>query len=724
MTSSSVHPALPRHVQRGRRSVLRIGLALGIAGTIALGGPGLPASAEAVSLGTPDAPVVAAAAATSDAARPALAATALPAEQPLDLPGRITDPSGVLGDRTAEVEAAMDRLEEDTPYQLFVVYVDTFDGQDAQSWAAATANLSGMGRDDVLLAVATQDRRYDLSADHNIGLSETSLDTVQAAVEDQLSQDEWAGAAVAAADTLRAEATGSSSSGGSGWLVALVVGLLAIAGFFVVRALLNKRRGTAAKPGGPDEADELAQLPTDELNRRASSALVAIDDALKTSEQELGFAQAQFGLEATQEFQVALATGKQKASQAFALRQQLDDDTPESEPQARTMMAQIIALCTEVGRSLDAESAQFDELRDLQSRAPEVLDTVERRAGEVEARVAPARSTLAALSTTYPAAALASVSANPDQVLQLVAGAREAVAAGRTALENTDRASAVAHARAAENAVGQAVTLLDAIDSAGEVLAQAGQRLDVAVASITADIADAARLAPSDPTVSARAADAQAAVTEARTARDGGDPIAALRRLTDAEAAIDAALAPFRASAEQTARAAALLRDTLGRVDSQVRATNDFIETRRGAVGPEARTRLSEAIRYLGEARALQPSDPVRALATAQQADSLAQAAAQLAQRDASAWESQQNGPGMFGGGSGGGGNNVGGMVLGGILLDQILRGGGGGGRRSGGGFGGGFGGGGFGGGGFGGSSGGRSSRGSSGGRSSRGGRF
>ncbi|TGJ94428.1 hypothetical protein DLJ96_19735, partial [Actinotalea fermentans ATCC 43279 = JCM 9966 = DSM 3133] len=328
----------------------------------------------------------------------------------------------------------------------------------AQTWATSTANLSGLGRDDVLLAVATEDRRYDLSADHNIGLSEASLDTVQEAIEDQLRQDDWAGAAVAAADTLHTEATGSSSSGASGWLVALVVGLVAIAGFFVVRAILSKRRGTAAKPGGPDEADELAQLPTDELDRRASSALVAIDDAVKTSEQELGFAQAQFGLDATQEFQVALETGKQKVSQAFALRQQLDDDTPEAEPQARTMMAQIIALCAEVSRSLDAESDQFDELRDLQSRAPEVLEQVERRAGEVEARVAPARSTLAALFATYPEAALASVSANPDQALRLVANAREAIAAGRAALEGKDRASAVAHARAAENAVGQAVT--------------------------------------------------------------------------------------------------------------------------------------------------------------------------------------------------------------------------------------------------------------------------
>ncbi len=160
-------------------------------------------------------------------------------------------------------------------------------------------------------------------------------------------------------------------------------------------------------------------------------------------------------------------------------------------------------------------------------------------------------------------------------------------------------------------------------------------------------------------------------MTAAGAARDGGDPLAALRRLTDAEAALDAVLAPFRERAEQAARANALLRETLARVDSQVRATNDFIETRRGAVGPEARTRLAEAIRLLGEARALQPTDPVSALQRAQQADAQAQSAAQRAQQDASSWQSSQGG-----GFGGGGGSNVGGMVLGGILLDSILRGG------------------------------------------------
>lgn len=643
---------------------------------------------------------------------PAGTAHAVP---PVDVAGEITDPDGVLGNQTAAVQDALDRLAQDTDLQLFVVYVPSFDGMDGVDWANATANTSGLGVDDLLLAVATEDRRYGLSYDNNVSLTDAELDRISAAAEDELRDDDWAGAAIAAAEVARGASQGS---GGASWFwVLLGLGVLVLVVVLVVRAVARRRRTTV--PGGGPAEGGLAALPTDELNRRASAALVAIDDAVKTSEQELGFAQAQFGLEATQQFSAALAEGKRKVSEAFALRQQLDDDRPETEPQARDAMARIVALCDEVAESLDAQSRTFDELRDLQARAPQVLDETDQRASEVLARVEPARATLEGLARTYPPTSLASVAQNPDQAQALVANARESVARGREALAGKDRATAVALARAAQNAVGQAVTLLDAVDRAGADLAESGPRLDKGLASITSDIADAGRLAPADPAVAPALAEAQAAATAAGAARDGGDPLAALRRLTAAEAALDAALTPFRERAEQAARANALLRDTLARVDAQVRATNDFIETRRGAVGPEARTRLSEAIRLLGEARALQPTDPVAALDRAQQADAQAQSAAQRAQQDASSWQSSQGG-GMFGGGSGG--SNVGGMVLGGILLDSILRGGGGGrsGGFGGGSFGGGSGGGGFGGGRAGGRSGGRSS----GGRSGRGGRF
>lgn len=653
------------------------------------------------------------------------------AEPPLaTLDGDVTDRAGVLADdRRADVEAALQRVFDETDYQLFVVFTEEFGGVDGLSWANSTASNAHLGTRDVLLAVATGDRLYGLSVDSSSSLSDAQLDRIEAATEVALraaagapeGEGDWGAAAIAAADELRSVATGGGDGGGGGLLLGSAV---AAAGGVGGWLWWRSRRKAAGQPGATSQ-DELAGLPTEELERRAATALVAIDDALKTSEQELGFAQAEFGLEATAEFQRVLTEAKADVGQAFVLRQHLDDETPDPEAQRRQWLGQIISLVDGAADALDAQTGAFDDLRKLAERAPAVLDETAQRADEIEARTGSARQTLATLMATYPASALASVTANPEQAATLVEHARTAVADGREALTRNDRNTAVADARAAQNALGQAVLLLDAVDRAGQDLAEAGPRLDKGIASITQDIADAARLAPivtqaGDVSVDPAVAEARTAVAQAQAAKQGGDPLAALARLTAAEAALDKVLEPARERDEANARAAALLRDTLGRVESQVRAVNDFIATRRQAVGPDARTRLAEAIRLVGEARQLAGVDPQAALSRAQEAERHATAATQLAQNDVSGWGQG----GGFGGGQGGG-PNVGGMILGGILVDSILRGSGGG--RSGGGFGGGgFGGGGLGGGSRGGGFGGGSRGGGFGGgsRGGRGGRF
>ena len=662
---------------------------------------------------------------------PALAPTVLTvahAEPPLStLDGDITDRSDVLGDRAADVQAALDQVFDETDFQLFVVFVDSFDGMTGESWTNQTANDAGLGPRDVLFAVATTDRLYGVSVDSNM-ITESERERIETAAEPGLraaanapeGEGDWGVPAIAAAEELRSIAQGSDGGGAGGWVVGGVVAAGGVGGWLWWR----NRRKAAGAPTATDP-QEIAGLPTEELERRAATGLVAIDDALKTSEQELGFAQAEFGLEATNEFQQVLTKAKADVAQAFVLRQHLDDETPDPEAQRRQWLGQIITLVDGAADSLDAQTAAFDDLRKLAERAPAVLDETAQRADEIEARIGSSRQALATLAATYPATALASVSANPDQAASLVEHARTAVGDGRTALGKNDRNTAVADARAAQNALGQAVLLLDAVDSAGKDLAEAGPKLDKGIASITQDIADAVRLGPiitqaGDLSVDPAVAEARNAVTLAQAAKQGGDPLAALARLTSAEASLDKVLEPARAVDEANARAAALLRDTLGRVESQVRATNDFISTRRQAVGPDARTRLAEAIRLIGEARQLAGTDPRTALAKAQEAEQHATAATQLAQNDVNGWG--QGGGGGFGGGNQGG-PNIGGMILGGILVDSILRGSGGG--RSGGGMfgggGGGFGGG-MGGGGFGGGRGGGGFGGGS--RSGGGGRF
>ncbi|MBN9376209.1 MAG: TPM domain-containing protein [Cellulomonas sp.] len=632
----------------------------------------------------------------------------------------ITDQSGVLSaSDTSRVQSSLDQLRSDTGLQLYVVYVPTFDNQDPVSWATATIQASGLGTNDVVLAVATQARRYALAPQSVTNVSSTQMQAVYTAVGQKLSGNDWAGAAVAAADGLRSAATTGAGSGGGGGVPVsppatssgpgfgsvLLVGLVAIAGIVVlVVALANRRRVPAPAAPSPDE---LAGLPTAELDRRSGSALVAIDDQLRSSEQELGFAQAQFGNDATKEFATALADGKTKATEAFRLRQALDDEVPDTEQQRREWTTQILRLCAEVSAALDAQKTAFDDMRNLEDHVEQALDDHAQAAAGLTQRLGPARATLKALAAQYPADALASVAQNPDHAQTLISDVQDAIEAGRKAAAEPDhRGEAVGYARAAEAALDHAKTLLDGVDAAGADLAAAGQKIDAAIASITSDLSDAARLAPGDPAVVPQVQAAQHAVQAASAVRAGtGDPLAALRGLTSAEAALDASLAPMREREEQGRRALVLLDDTLGRLDSAIRAATDFINTRRGVVGPEARTRLAEGQRLRDQAVAQRATDPVGALPLAQRAQQYVDDAVAAARQDV-----DNNTPPWGGGPRMGGGNNLGGMVLGGLILGSILRGGGGGGGGwggggggGGGGFGGGFGGGGGGGGGFGG---------------------
>ncbi|WP_225755156.1 TPM domain-containing protein [Actinotalea sp. Marseille-Q4924] len=635
---------------------------------------------------------------------PALAAGAA---EPIDLTEQVVDEAGVLGGQAAEVQEAVDRLATDAGIDLYVVFVEDFSGRTYTEWGQETAELSGLGGRDTLLAVAVGDRDYFFGAAEG-SPARAAISEIEPQVRSELSANDWAGAALAAATGLREASTGTGTGadpgsppgapavddggGLGGFVTLLLLGGAVIAGVLLVRSLRRKRSGPAdgRGPGGPPApvAQGLEALPTDELDRRAASALVRVDDAVRTSEQELGFAQAQFGIEATREFGAVLERAKKQVLEAFHLRQVLEDEIPDDDATVRRVSLQVLALCREVAESLDSQTDKFDELRDLQKRAPELLDADEARAAEIEGRIPAARRALEQLAATYPQEALASVTANPDQAQALLDQVRVSVGQGREALAAGDRAAAVDLARASENAIGQAVTLLDAVDRAGSDLASAAQRLERAIASISSDIDDARRLAPRSGEVAPRVDTARVAIERAQAARSGGDPLAALRTITEAEAELDRALAPHREEAERRSRAEQHLGETLGRVDSLIRATADFITTRRGAVGPDARTRLAEAARLLQLAGDQARTDPETALATVQRAESLAQEAQAIAHADIDDYELRHQPRTQYHGGP-----NVGGMILGGILIDSIpaaaavgrrlrrrLRGGGGGG--------------------------------------------
>ncbi|MFX4944854.1 hypothetical protein ABTB59_18915, partial [Acinetobacter baumannii] len=80
-----------------------------------------------------------------------------------------------------------------------------------------------------------------------------------------------------------------------------------------------------------EPVDPAAILDDDELEAAVAEALVVVDDALQTSDQEVGFAEAQFGDAAAADFRRTVEEGRTTLREAFALRQRLDDAEPETD---------------------------------------------------------------------------------------------------------------------------------------------------------------------------------------------------------------------------------------------------------------------------------------------------------------------------------------------------------------------------------------------------------
>ena len=534
--------------------------------------------------------------------------------------------------------------------------------------------LNFLGANDVLLAVATEDRLSAISIDEAFQLSDAQLDRVEAAIEAELRANDWPQAAIAAAQTLEAEAgsvvgpnqptsTPQEPAEGSGGIpILVIVGAVAVVGVGVF--VYSRVRRRSKKDGSFASAPE--QMNQKQLDQRVGALLVQLDDALKTSEQELGFAVAQFGEAATKDFTKALDGAKQKLHEAFAIKQKLDDAQADSAGQQRAWTTQIIQLCESADAELDAQADAFDELRELERNAPQVLATVLEDVAAAAARREAAAETLGALGESYAATALAPVSRNLEQADKLLAYAREAASRAQELLVGGDASGAAIQVRTAQASVGQAGQLFAAIDTLGAELATASESLRAVVADTTQDIA-AAEALPKDAALIPAITAASSALASAKASAD--DPAASLAQLQAANASLEQVFLGVRDQQARIAQARSQLTATISTARAQATAAEEYITTRRGAVGESARTRASEAERHLALASSLMDSDPIRALSEAERANELAASALSLARNDVEGYEVRQNFDRRGGGAySGSDGADLGGLLTGWIL--------------------------------------------------------
>lgn len=631
---------------------------------------------------------------------------------------------------------------------LYVIYIDRFTNPDnPDQWAKEAAESIGWGSNDSVLVVAVEQRQYRFAAhDRNvIDRYEDAIrqDYIVPALNEALDQNDWTLPAAAAITGLEAAAQGGQAApapgggqtqtrnddgGAGGWVAGGLVTAALVGGGIALTSRKKKGKDSTqsrAVESAQGPKDPLDELTVEELRNKAGSMLVAADDAIKSSEQELGFAMAAYGDESVTTFRTDIDAAKAHMMESFKLQHQLDDHIPDTEEQQRAWLKDIIARCEAVGASLSEHQQEFNELRDLEKNAPAALSALEQRAGELAEPVSEAERRLVDLHSRYADSALVEVNDNARDARERLEFISSAVAKARQSLESSDLSTAALAIRAGEEAAAQVTTLVEAVGKASDHLDRTMQNVTTGVRQTAQDLAQAQALvnAGQHPELAGPIAGVEQALRSVKTGMASGkpDPIDLLHDLENAHRQLDAQLGGIRDQQEQSRRASAQLQQAILQAQAQIDGTQDYIAARRGAVGSQARTKLAEADRTLQQAVQLSGSDPVTALNMAQQAGALAERASRMAQQDLNDWGGFDGG-GSFGGGGytrrGGGGfggsfgGGLGGAILGGILIDSVLGGrsdhsdwgGGGFGGFGGGGLGGGdFGGGGFGGGDFGG---------------------
>jgi len=608
----------------------------------------------------------------------ALAAPGASADEPMRLSNRVTDHAAALSSSgRTEVQSAIAGLYNDHRIRLWVVYVDNFSGQGGDGWGRSTARLSDLGDHDALLAVATGDRSYAFLVSDGLDniTAEQVAELRRNRIEPALGRGDWGEAAVAAATGLAGAAAGPPTP----W--ATVLGMLAVV-LIAVTALLavvrwRRRRRRAATVAAahrvdPTDTAALARLPVYALDALSRAKVVDVDNAVRTSTNELAVALEEFGETRTQPFRAAVDAARAALAHAFAVRQQLDDAIPETLDQQRELLTGVIVAAAEADRELENQHDAFDRLRDLLINAPSKLDALTRQVVELTARQPGVQQRLTELRGQFAAGALASVVDNPDTAAERVAFADRNIDRARALLAHPvtgQQGELVDCVRAAESAVGQANALLNAVDSAAGDIGHAEATLPAAIADIEAGIARADdQLGGHSAHAAALAAARTTAVQAVADARGTDDPLGAFARVTHADAELDALLetvAEEQAAAERQAR---VLEQALFSAQARVRAASDYIDTRRGSVGPEARTRLAEARKRLETAESLRSSNPNQATTDAHAAAALAAQAQTRAQADSQT--AQQAYLGRYGR------NDSTGAMLGGIIIGNVLGGG------------------------------------------------
>ncbi|QPK82795.1 TPM domain-containing protein [Corynebacterium qintianiae] len=656
------------------------------------------------------APLLAAGVGTAAAPAALALTTSVEAQATALKPGKltdvVTDEAGVLSPgEVSQIESAAQQVAAEKQKAVRVVYLDSFGSMSAEQWAQAAVDASGSNV--AVIAISPTERTFAVDAGDM--WTQREVDAMYNAAYSRLTQNDWSGAALAAVDAAAkggssgaggtGGGSGSSDAEGIGW-VAGGLGVAALAGGGIWAASRRNTKKTKeqqvadARELNPGDTDSLGRLPTPTLEELARDALVHADESIRQGKEELELATAEFGPDRVRPFTSAMNTASTTLQRAFSTHQKLYDAIPETEPEKRAMLIDIISSSGKANEALQAKSAEFNEMRGTLMRADEEIDKIMQRTIDLRARLEPAQRTLEDLHARYSGEMLQSIAPNVGVATDSLDEAEKLLGEARTvAAQPAGRQGALIDLLAsASHAIEISDTNLSAIEHADGNIRDAKANLPSLIKEIEDELREIENLkgarqqgaqidVPALDAISAEARQALASMGK----RAETDPLALYTDLTDLDTRIDEQIDRARGAASDQNRQLTVLKQQLQVAVAQIQTAEDLINSRGRIISSHARTLLAEAKRQYAESRNRATSDTRGAIDFARTATETARRAASAANDDIQRYQQRMNQQ-MAG--------SIGGNMADAIIWGSILSGGlGGGGGFGGGGFGGGGGG-------------------------------
>ncbi|WP_313549830.1 TPM domain-containing protein [Corynebacterium sp.] len=636
------------------------------------------------------------------AAAPAVAATVnYVAQAPSAISDRVTDSADVLSSaEESEITEKITQLQQEEQLMIHVVFTTDMDGMSAEDYAGAIVDAKGPNA--AAYVVDVEQRQMGVQTGDQ--WPQGKLDDMYDAAYSHLASDDWAGSANALVDA--ALGTGGSGGGGGAWLAG-AGGAVVVAGGGIWAYTRNRSKKESAavlvdaREIEPTDIRRLNSLDLETLDSLAHEELVSTDESIRRGKEELDIAMAEFGPERTRSFTRAMNHSTTTLQKAFGIRQRLDDSIPESPEQRREMLVEIISSCGQADDALDAQAAEFAEMRNLLINASSKLDELTQRTIDVRARLPKAEETLAALQAEFNEEMLQSVDDNVQIASASLDEAEKSLSAAREieAKPAGQQGGLVAHIRDAEHAIEVSDRNLAGVENARTNISEAKAGLPALIEEVEGEIREAGQIKNQGRSQGTEAnwsalddvvARAQQAVEVAKT-EGSVDPLGQHTALITIDTELDQQLDTVREQTSTHARQLEMFAKQIQSAGTQIQAAEDVISSRGRIVGSGARTALADAKHLHAQALNSRDRDIRAAIDYARQSTNAAKIAADRARDDYNNYRRQQQRQQT---------GNMAGNIITGMVIGQVL---GGGGRSGGGGFGGGFGGGGFGGGGGGG---------------------